>query len=554
MPFLNPGGHNFIGYNHDGWGIVQLVFAVFFSILILVLSAVLWRHRNEPVIRMRKVPLSIAATLTLHVYTVIVLIVYPVNEHWPCGVEFWVMSIYLPIGIGLFQAQNQILLRTSRGQQHLLTQDIYRPLPTGKTVRQYYWNAFKLWCQAAREGDYFEGFVAAGILLQFLVSLIIYVISRQFNSYGIVSHPVNEAMCRRGWEWAPSIIWQALWNYIAGPYLLWKIRMINDIYNWRLQTTIAVVAGLPGTPLWVLAVYSDKLSAVNKYWNPAMWFLPGLVTLEMVSVCGPLVTLWTNRSVAKENKRALDEFDNKKTKGILPPNGSLTTTSTKSHSSGGSRFNMQSLDECLNSHGPEFEAFHHFCATKALCGENVLFLEKTIKFKNEWARVFSVPDCSLEKAKMHMYRNAVDIYLKLVNQPTAAYPINVEGKIYSTLKSLFGAAANMIATRRPSTPRSVSHVATPWDEPADPFTAPGNDHPLRPILRRSIDKQSSTTELITEIDFSVALDDPLSGITIPDGFGQNCFDGAMASVKHMVWQEPWQKFMRSKRNSAVSLP
>lgn len=166
MPFLNPGGHNFVGVNLDGWGIVQLAFAIIFTIIVLVLSVVLWRYRNEPIIRMRKVPLAIAATLTLHVYTTLVLIVYPINQYWPCNAEFWIMSIYLPIGIGLFQAQNQLLLRTSRGQQHLLTQDIYRPLPGGKTKRQYYWNAFKLWCQAAREGGYFEGFVAAGIIVQ----------------------------------------------------------------------------------------------------------------------------------------------------------------------------------------------------------------------------------------------------------------------------------------------------------------------------------------------------------------------------------------------------
>ena len=42
---------------------------------------------------------------------------------------------------------------------------------------------------------------------------------------------------------APSIIWQAVWNYIAGPYLLYRIRMIRDIYHWRLQTTLAIVAG-----------------------------------------------------------------------------------------------------------------------------------------------------------------------------------------------------------------------------------------------------------------------------------------------------------------------
>ena len=71
---------------------------------------------------------------------------------------------------------------------------------------------------------------------------------------------------------APSIIWQAAWNYIAGPYLLWKIRMIRDIYNWRLQTTLAILASLPGTPFWLAAVYSNSLNGVSKYWVPPMWY------------------------------------------------------------------------------------------------------------------------------------------------------------------------------------------------------------------------------------------------------------------------------------------
>lgn len=270
----------------------------------------------------------------------------------------------------------------------------------------------------------------------------------------------------------------------------------------------------------------------------------------MIMLCGPLVTVYKNRKAATENSRILAEFRTKKTKGVNPANGSLTTLVTQGSSG---RHSMKSLEACLNANGVDFFKFHQFCANKALNGENVLFLEKTIKFKNEWTRFFAVPDCSLEKARMHMYRNAVDIYLKLVNEPTAAYPINVEGKIYMTLKSLFGKAATLIATRRPSAPRSNSNAATPWDVPADPLNATGNDHPLRPILGHSIsmDKTNSTTELVTEIEAD-DLDDPLVGIAIPSGFDQMCFDEAMASVKNMLWQQPWQDFMNSRRESTVS--
>ena len=63
--------------------------------------------------------------------------------------------------------------------------------------------------------------------------------------------------------------------------------MIRDIYHWRLQTMLAVVAGyvsrkpiefigtkddsLLGTPMWLASVYTDSFSSMNKYWVPAMW-------------------------------------------------------------------------------------------------------------------------------------------------------------------------------------------------------------------------------------------------------------------------------------------
>ncbi len=166
MPFLNSGGHDYSGANLDGWGILQLVFAILYTIVLLVLCGILWTQRHHPIIRMRKIPLAIAAVLVLHVYVVIILIVYPLNGYFPCSAEFWIMSIYLPIGIGLFQAQNQQLLLISRGQQVLLTPDIYKPLPSGKTRRQYYRNKFIIWCKSTKEQDAFEGFIAAGIMIQ----------------------------------------------------------------------------------------------------------------------------------------------------------------------------------------------------------------------------------------------------------------------------------------------------------------------------------------------------------------------------------------------------
>lgn len=557
MPFFSSQGHDWGNYYQlDGWGIFLVVFTVLYTLLVLGLSSVLWTWRNHPVIRMRRVTLAIAAVLVLHVYVIIVLLVYPWNGHFPCSAEFWIMSIYLPIGIGLFQASNQQLLRISRDQKLMLLQDTYKPLPSGKNRREYYWSVFTIWARSVREQHDYEGLLAVGMVAQFTVSIVIFMISRQFNSYGIVSKPTSPGLCRRGWEWAPSIIWQAVWNYIAGPYLLYKIRMINDIYHWRLQTTLAIVAGLPGTPLWLAAVYSDKLGAVNKYWIPAMWLVvPGLITMQLVALLGPIRQCFGIKKDKKAKDKALAEFD-QKTVTVADSDRSLTATSVTTRSSRGNMFSYQSLENCLN-HGPDFHEFFGWCATKAFNSENVKFCDQVVKFKYEWTRVFAPPNQGLEHARMAMYRIAVNIYLTLVNDATSNYTINIEAHIKRNLRTLFGHNGELIARRRRSSapqhsPAVAVSAISPWDTPGDPFA---NAHPLRQLSRRSLDKGSgsSTTELISNHDEEpswVDPNDPFTDITVPEAFDEACFDAAMASVKHMLWQQPWQDFMRSKRTSA----
>ena len=275
------------------------------------------------------------------------------------------------------------------------------------------------------------------------------------------------------------------------------------------------------------------------------------MTMQMIALLGPLLQCLSLHRNKKETDQVLADFDNKKATGITDPNASLTTTSSKTRSSRSMRFSMESLSDCLNA-GSDFLPFFNWCAQKSFNSENVSFCDKVIKFKREWTRVFAPPNQGYDNSRLIMYRVALNIYLTLIDDNTAHFPINIEDHIKRKLRSLFADAAKVIAARRPSTPRSPNATVTPWDEPPDPFTNPGNDHMLRPLTRNSLDKGSSTTELITELDGPVDLDDPFSDITIPDHFDESCFDAAMASVKHMLWQQPWQDYMRSRRGSAVS--
>lgn len=80
------------------------------------------------------------------------------------------MSIYLPLGIGLFQAQNQQLSIVSQEQSQLMQSDtfykLYTPYQDGIGVIKYWTHRFRNWWgNTSKQGKY-EGFVFAGLCLQ----------------------------------------------------------------------------------------------------------------------------------------------------------------------------------------------------------------------------------------------------------------------------------------------------------------------------------------------------------------------------------------------------
>ena len=168
MVLFNANGHDWaMKYNLDGYGIGYIVFTIFYSLAFFAACALVWQHRNHPVVRMRKISLAILSLLVLHVYLVVILLLYPINGYWPCAAEFWIMSIYLPIGFGLFQAQNQQLLLVSRGQNQLMLADgIFKPLPPKSGLaKRCAFHVRKWWQSLGKQGKY-EAYVAVGMVLQ----------------------------------------------------------------------------------------------------------------------------------------------------------------------------------------------------------------------------------------------------------------------------------------------------------------------------------------------------------------------------------------------------
>ena len=170
VQYLNPGGHNYGAEILDGYGISNIVVAVVYSVLFYAACIFLWLYRHHPMVQKRNVPLLLISLLTLHVYLFMIMVVYTLNGAFPCQVEFWCMNLYLPIGIGLFQAQNQQLLVVSQGQNQLLQlEEPFRRLPPkrkGLGNLRYWLYRFKLWWRGVSQAGKYQAYVLVGIIVQ----------------------------------------------------------------------------------------------------------------------------------------------------------------------------------------------------------------------------------------------------------------------------------------------------------------------------------------------------------------------------------------------------
>lgn len=91
--------------NTDPLGITYVIIAIIYTIVLAFELTMLYRRRDAFCIQIRNIKIVFAAVSMLHVYLTLVLLAYPWNGLYPCSAEFWVMSIFLPSGMALFQGK-----------------------------------------------------------------------------------------------------------------------------------------------------------------------------------------------------------------------------------------------------------------------------------------------------------------------------------------------------------------------------------------------------------------------------------------------------------------
>merc|ERR1712036_55443 len=124
MVYISPIGRDWGStVNWDSLGKLYASIAIIWTVILALGSAWLIQNRQLPFLRMRNIPLAITSVCFLHVYLIKILLAYTTNGHFLCSAEFWIMSIYLPFGIALFQANMVQLLSISTQQRKLLVSD-----------------------------------------------------------------------------------------------------------------------------------------------------------------------------------------------------------------------------------------------------------------------------------------------------------------------------------------------------------------------------------------------------------------------------------------------
>ena len=306
-------------------------------------------------------------------------------------------------------------------------------------------------------------------------------------------------------------------------------------------------------------------------------FVPGLTTMEIVTLGFPIYQIFKHKRTARETHRVLEEFDKKRVQisddtatssSIYSAKNTRPSLPSTTSSKRGGMYPMESLDECLST-SPE--SLQMYASTMELNGENIIFLTRALSFQKTCAQAFQ-HSCNstsdFRRSRTAMFRIALSIFVSLVHARTATYPINIESVIYARLDSIFGPATALVATEKQSRSSSIatgiSSNVTPWDEPQGERDELGNESfplhslastnpptPLKPTFSR-LSSVNDSREHIVQITTVVHEDgstadiggvDPLDEVRVPADFDEKVFDAAVKSVRYMVWTETWQRYM-----------
>ncbi|TPX20313.1 hypothetical protein DIZ76_016201 [Coccidioides immitis] len=523
----------------DTIGIGSLVAATIWTLS--VFSALVWILHNMHIrpIRLLNLHVLFWSVIILHGFWLVNVLAYPLMGPMSCAMEFWLMSLVLPIGVMLYQFHNFDVLALIMGYRTNTEDDplYYQDRGFRGILRR--WERYWLAPPVIRAAELV--FLLLMILWQFPISLVNYLTSNKFQEHGLWSSFGNEFECRRGLEWFPAIFWPSAWGLIVLPWALCTHRGLPEIQSWRPQTIWSLLAVMYSVVLWVVKVAARKPddSELDSFWGSTLWFLPLVTVLEAAALYLPLQTISYMRKFLRlcaQNHTVVEPLE-------TPP---LSPTSPRAD-----------LNAVIDG---DMSAILSFVLTKDYSAENILFLRHVRNWKANWER-FSADHDNPESLRRHMFTHAVEIYSTYVSLRTANFPVNIEAAISSALDNIFSEATQLSASG------DSGNLITPFDSVID--TSQGNNSepaiPLRNLGRQSSSSsrprrapsmtENASSEMVERYvevilaDLKKIEERPSSmpeAFTIPEAFDKDVFEEAERSVMNLVLRDTWPKFLRSE--------
>lgn len=572
-----------------GWTYMGL--SIGWTVLLAVGMLFLWQHRDLPTLQIRRLPILFAGVTSLHCYGAVVLLIYVIGPITPCTAEFWIMSLYLPFGIAMFQAANsQFLHIASRQKQFARMSALSDPRPVSeKDAERLASSRMRRIIRGVERADKIDRmmvWIGIGLFLQVYVPFL--------TLKGIKTNP--------GRSYSLSLFSLVLKSFIPTmaflitlfPALAWKPDWIaakagnggclssgsfsghgsmpliccgspaeyvtstvgacrRSAAAW-LGTSCAVTIctatdknSLPASPLWLAGLYSPQMASVSQYFPPPSWFSVSIFLMEVATIGFPVVQVFKTKKLRKETLNALSAWEKKQdmepTFTIGDGDDQKDSTYTGSTYAPGDAeapefgtnstemLNMAALDFTLRTNpGPLLE----FAALKDFSGENVSFLMHLA----DWKRAWFIPLSSTEEQRRQQFFNAVRLYVNFVSLDFAEFPINICSREMKRLHQVFGEAATLLM-RRPSV--SSTETVTPFDNPIGPVSSNSSELDLKTGLNLSTLGKANLASVMQMTELRAT--DSLSEISIPDSFTTDIFQDAEQEIKYLILTNTWPKFV-----------
>ncbi|KAK4444749.1 hypothetical protein QBC34DRAFT_474202 [Podospora aff. communis PSN243] len=572
----------------DTIGISYLIFAGIWTLALGLAMTYLYTKRHTPTLRIRGLPLTFAGIVLLHLYWATVQSGYTIGPLAPALAEYWIMGIWYPFGIALFQAGNSQFLHIARAQARFARGDSGMGQLGEKKKKGGDGKKGGLWARV-RVMEYSQRmflFVTLGMAVQLVVVVVVFMISKKFHpSFGIDGTEVYgktemeiAIQQGRGWEWWPSLFWQFLWAWVVAPIILWRSRGIKDTHGWQLQTVACCIAGLPAAPMWLVALYVPAMGPVNAVFIPPQWIAVSIFVIEIFTVFLPCWQVHKHQALRQETLDCIASWESKKKLSSVGTSAASTAATTNTYASShidplsptstlkpestpsspdtdlpptNNILTMAALEHVLLKNP---EPLRHFSATRDFSGENIAFLTAVSTWKSALPAPFlrnrhnTSPDIVRRE-----FSAALRIYVEFISPKDAEFPINIAWADLRKLQGVFERAARSIMDGPDGREKKRRDSALLFGE-----VDFGNESEVGIASQKAEEGKAGSAETLVLEEVGVGMggkdgEEELWTGDIPAAFDAGVFDAAQASIKYLVLTNTWPKYVRERRSSEGSV-